>query len=98
MSEALCPYFEEPCKKHQCVSWQSGPVERDGQVQLIFECVQFFWIPLYLKGIANRADGTQQAVEKLRNEVHSGNEAVGLFLSHRQQAQLPQAREQLLEK
>jgi len=63
-----CPDFGgKRCIKDQCVAWFQDQVEENGIAKVKFECSKYFWTPLYLRAIANRQDGTQRAVEGLRN-------------------------------
>jgi protein involved in temperature-dependent protein secretion len=77
----LCPEFKTPCKEYGCVAWQNAPVEAVDEftgartTKMHGGCTLYFWIPLYLKGIANRADGTQRAVEEHRNQAREANVA-----------------------
>lgn len=65
-----CPYLGgKPCIESKCAAWATDVVEENGVTKAKSACLEFFWKPLYLRGIANRADGTQRAVESMRNEV-----------------------------
>ena len=68
-----CPYFRSPCIRERCKAWYTGVVDETTSAGTITkahsDCVEFFWKPLYLKGMALRADGTQHAVESMRNEI-----------------------------
>lgn len=73
-SAPLCPFDKKACIKERCIGWQTGPTEQivDSVKQTVLHSDCFVvWNLLYLKGIANRTDGTQIAVESMRNEVVS---------------------------
>lgn len=75
----LCPFDKKACVKERCVGWQTGPAEKDidGVKQTVMHSDCFIiWDLLYKKAIANRTDGTQIAVESLRNQVATGNEVM----------------------
>jgi len=73
----LCPFDKKACIKERCIGWQIGPLERtvDGVKQTTLEGNCFIiWDLLIKKAIANRADGTQVAVESFRNEMVQGSQ------------------------
>lgn len=67
----FCPTIGRACIKDKCTAWQVGIVEERVSGELTLKphggCTQFFWVPMFLKAIANRTDATQAAVESLRN-------------------------------
>lgn len=76
-NERLCPDFKKPCIKERCEAWHQGVVEADvpgamARTQAHSACMKYFWIPLYLKGIGARVDGSQRATEEMRNEFAKG--------------------------
>lgn len=74
-TKRVCPLIRKACIQERCEAWYSGLVEENGATKLHAACVEFFWKPLYLKGIAHRADGMQRAVEGMRNEFAAGGMA-----------------------
>jgi hypothetical protein len=72
----LCPQIGKPCIRERCEAWYEGIVEEHtptGPVPVAKSaCMLYFWTPIFLKGIANRADGTQRAIESMRNEEVRG--------------------------
>ena len=83
-----CPHDKKPCIKERCIGWQTGAVEKsgiDGKPQTVLhgDCY-LVWNLLYLKGIANRTDGTQKAIESFRNEMVSGNQQTQFLLGRAQ--------------
>jgi hypothetical protein len=80
-----CPMLNKPCMGERCSAWMvglveeatpSGPVVRERGA-----CVSFFWVPLYLKDIAARADGTQNVMESFRNETVKASGELNSMLS-----------------
>lgn len=72
-----CPFDKKACIKERCMGWQTGPTEKtvDGVKQVVLHSDCFIvWDLLFKKAIAHRTDGTQIAVESLRNQVATGNE------------------------
>jgi len=73
----LCPQIGKACVREKCEAWYEGVVEvpqpnAEPIVKAHHACVIYFWTPMFLKGIANRTDGTQRAVESLRNNEDKG--------------------------
>lgn len=83
-SKLLCHYDKKPCIKERCMKWQTGPVEKvvDNVKQSVLhsDCADV-WQLLYLKAIAQRTDGTQVAVESVREEARKNVVALASVIS-----------------
>jgi hypothetical protein len=79
----LCYIDKKPCIKERCMKWQVAPVEKtvDGAKTIVMheDCGEN-WMLLYLKGIANRTDGTQASIESFRNAMVEANEATARLM------------------
>ena len=67
-----CPMLNKKCIAERCEAWYEDVIEEkrpDGTRvnRLKSACVVLFWNPVYLRGIAHRVDGSQRAIESMRN-------------------------------
>ena len=71
-----CPLIRKRCIQEKCEAWYENIVElTEGNQKRIVPkkaCIEFFWKPMYLKAIAGNTEGSQIAVENLRNVEADG--------------------------
>ena len=89
------------CIQEECHAWWEDVIEehREGQkapvAVLKGECVQFFWIPHYLRAIAARQDGTQRKLEEIHNSDVKGLTLLGTMAKFTMQRREKDEREAL---
>lgn len=79
--EKLCPLLKKSCIEHDCRWWTRlrGKNPQGGEIDEFSCAVE--WLPILLIEGSQHSRHVVAALASFRNEVHVGNEALGLILS-----------------